>query len=1024
MMKKGGKNICFFNKGIFYIFLILWMLSIGGSGSVITPITHDGLIVSHENPSLDSHYIIWSDNRDGNYATYLYDLTTGIETRVSPSVSFTPQFPKISGDLIVYQDDSDVATHIFLYSISSNQTIRVTNDPNEQSEPAVSGNRIVWQDRRSGNYHIFVNGTVSGSETDLFLTGANQQYPDISHDLVVWQDDRNGNWDIYLYNLTSQMETGITNEGSGQTHPAIYGNRIVWMDSRNGNDEIFTNGTTPGTEYSLTPDDPLVIHAYPSISGSKVIWQNGISEIFMNDTSVAAGSLTQIETLPGGSPYRPKIFIDPLYGDRVVWQETSSGNEIYLYTSGASGPCPVADFSHDFNGGAAPITVQFRDQSTAGATHWFWNFGDGSNSSLQNPAHTYLNNISHDVSLTVGNPYCRNITIKTNNVVIGKPVTDFSASLTSDIVPATISFTDQSSGSPTSWLWDFGDGASSTVQNDTHTYSAIGTYSVSLTATNAFGSSQKTRTNYITVLKGANEIANTTIDGLTTIDSLDSQSLSVDISVLPAALMPNNSVLEIKPPSDRGFRNITVYAFDGFGFSRLGSVISGNVTGVHLESRVISPSGFSMNVGSPLFVNYSADVPSYPTNARLTTKIWENAIAEDNTTFEKIALGSHFSHYLGSAYTTKIIKQNISSVIPLKFYMSVNSSWVSSTPDGRNQTFIERISDDGVTGEVLDTWYISTDPINNLDYFVADSPHGMSTFGLSQLSGSGNPLQLVTLTIASHVISPSGGAPSSYTGTATDSESSPATGTSRGATAQTAANAKPGDQKAPSIADMSVTGNVYTNPNGVVSQASAVKSVDSRAMFGLNMGIIAKGADGKPLSSISMAPADPDIIQAGNPGAEFTYSGIAYELGPDGATFSPAAELTVSAPPNLGSREYTIRTLDQKSGTWQDLPTSHDPATGKITAMVSHLCCFALFEKPLTASSSAGLSVPVVTETPTTAVVSAPPSTAITIFLAMMVYVFDLMRQNLLVLVVLICLIILLYALGRKRRMDRIRYLL
>jgi PKD repeat protein len=56
-----------------------------------------------------------------------------------------------------------------------------------------------------------------------------------------------------------------------------------------------------------------------------------------------------------------------------------------------------------------------------------------------------------------------------------------------------VAFTDTSAGYPTSWLWDFGDGTTSTGQNPSHTYSTPGTYTVTLTATNAYGSSQTTQ---------------------------------------------------------------------------------------------------------------------------------------------------------------------------------------------------------------------------------------------------------------------------------------------------------------------------------------------------------------------------------------------------------------------------------------------------------------------------------------------------------------------------------------------------
>jgi Zn-dependent metalloprotease len=80
----------------------------------------------------------------------------------------------------------------------------------------------------------------------------------------------------------------------------------------------------------------------------------------------------------------------------------------------------------------------------------------------------------------------------------GPPVADFSASPLSGGVPLTTTFTDLSQAA-SSWDWDFGDGGTSTDQNPTYTYNAMGTYTVSLTATNEFGSDTMTKTNYITV---------------------------------------------------------------------------------------------------------------------------------------------------------------------------------------------------------------------------------------------------------------------------------------------------------------------------------------------------------------------------------------------------------------------------------------------------------------------------------------------------------------------------------------------
>jgi PKD repeat protein len=79
------------------------------------------------------------------------------------------------------------------------------------------------------------------------------------------------------------------------------------------------------------------------------------------------------------------------------------------------------------------------------------------------------------------------------------PTASFTAAPTSGVAPLSVAFTDTSTGSPTSWSWAFGDGGTSSAQNPAHTYTAAGTYTVSLTATNAAGSDTTTRTGYVTV---------------------------------------------------------------------------------------------------------------------------------------------------------------------------------------------------------------------------------------------------------------------------------------------------------------------------------------------------------------------------------------------------------------------------------------------------------------------------------------------------------------------------------------------
>src|SRR5690606_3478069 len=80
------------------------------------------------------------------------------------------------------------------------------------------------------------------------------------------------------------------------------------------------------------------------------------------------------------------------------------------------------------------------------------------------------------------------------------PLAQFSASRTTSC-DGVVSFTDLSTYNPSSWLWEFGDGNTSTDQNPVHTYASDGTYTVRLTTSNANGQDIETKPGYVTVIR-------------------------------------------------------------------------------------------------------------------------------------------------------------------------------------------------------------------------------------------------------------------------------------------------------------------------------------------------------------------------------------------------------------------------------------------------------------------------------------------------------------------------------------------
>jgi Zn-dependent metalloprotease len=164
---------------------------------------------------------------------------------------------------------------------------------------------------------------------------------------------------------------------------------------------------------------------------------------------------------------------------------------------------PVADFSASLTSGGVPLTTTFTDLSQA-ASSWSWSFGDGGTSTDQNPAYTYTATGVYTVTLTATNEFGSDVMTKTNYITVTAPqppIADFVASATDINLNNNVTFTDLSLENPTSWSWTFEGGtpATSTQQNPVVTYTTVGTFDVTLVATNAQGSDTEIKSGYISV---------------------------------------------------------------------------------------------------------------------------------------------------------------------------------------------------------------------------------------------------------------------------------------------------------------------------------------------------------------------------------------------------------------------------------------------------------------------------------------------------------------------------------------------
>jgi len=231
--------------------------------------------------------VVWGD---GSMGIRLYDLATDTERQIARG--FTPA---ISGDRMVWVDFRNMDwpcnpaldpscqfvlnSDIYLYDTATDTERQITSDSRLQQYPAISGDKIVWEDDRNGNWDIYLYDLATDTERQITSDPYDQRDPAVSGDKIVWEDSRNrvpssdepgscatdpescprtANWDIYLYDLATDTEQRITGHRWKQQDPAISCDTVVWQDYRNGVSKIYSseipNVNCPPITRILDPD--------------------------------------------------------------------------------------------------------------------------------------------------------------------------------------------------------------------------------------------------------------------------------------------------------------------------------------------------------------------------------------------------------------------------------------------------------------------------------------------------------------------------------------------------------------------------------------------------------------------------------------------------------------------------------------------------------------------------------------------------------------------------------------------------
>jgi FOG: PKD repeat len=532
--KRKLYSIALASATLVFVFSIL-ISSVASASQVTAQVTRIG---NGSDPAIYGNKVVWTESG----VIHVYDLASKTDTTVSSSAA---SHPAIYDNKLVWHDESSGTPRLAVYDISTAAKTYITQNVDQSSRPAIYGNRIVWSADYSDmnrNNNVYMRDVSTSTQARI----AYGWDPDI-YDTKITYSDNGGS--IYVYNVTTK-ETIIPSYSGDLASPHIYSNKVIWSNfyARMGYISMYdiaTGRTIDITnESSSDPDGSDAgcdTGTHTDISGDKIVYaksstdQFGSAGVYVYNISTA--QTTQV------FDYGTNIFTTPnIYDNTIVWgidntygADTANDNGIYisdLPTTNTVTPItastvnvtadfysPQVDQLRDF-GESVPTneTISFIDKSTGSPTSWLWDFGDGTNSTSQNPTHSYTREGGYTVTLTVKNEMGSNKVSKYGYVIVdmgGDSIYPayFSSNVTSGIIPFTVLFHDTTApyGSEYAYgrIWDFGDMTNygddydennSTYLYVTHTYKKPGKYTVSLTSYDVGGVSTITKYNYITVI--------------------------------------------------------------------------------------------------------------------------------------------------------------------------------------------------------------------------------------------------------------------------------------------------------------------------------------------------------------------------------------------------------------------------------------------------------------------------------------------------------------------------------------------
>ncbi len=280
-------------------------------------------------PDAAGKWVVWQDQRNGNWDIFAQDLGDALAAPVSISTnSRSQEHPQTDGRLVVWEDrQSDGNWDIRAKDLNDSAeafSITATGDEDER-HPVVFWPWVVYRSRAitdpSAPWQLQVYNLVNGSTTAADPTTQDQLDPSIHQGRLVWQDFRNpGVGDIYFKDLTTGVVRPITSDTPGQYYPTVCDQWIVWSDKRHLQNELYGYNLLRNSEIRLT--DTPENETRPKLNGKWLIYEEDSSGALQTNlrllhlANLASIQLTQSESLKK-SPQ--------MAAGKIIWQDEESG---------------------------------------------------------------------------------------------------------------------------------------------------------------------------------------------------------------------------------------------------------------------------------------------------------------------------------------------------------------------------------------------------------------------------------------------------------------------------------------------------------------------------------------------------------------------------------------------------------------------------------------------------------------------------------------------------------------------------